>query len=297
MLLLGRAGNSSTVGLSVAWPSSFQIVCLEFATAARRKVLELLSNEISSSGRADLTIEEGVQVRADNVDDWAESGGVLLNDIERLRGGDRTIVTSSLQDTLGFHDKVGHFGSCSETSKDCFIACDDHFDHAPVSIRTPLGQVVELIVRSSHAFAIDEDAEDHLHTNCFAGCANILRTLAVRGVNAHRREALGFDAVDVIAHFVSGLATAVGCVRGVGHGPFVSGRCTWRADRTLWGFWLRCWLGGRAWRLFRFSWRLGWSGRRRWRLDCVLWWWRLSGRCWLWRCCWSRRLGCRCCRA
>lgn len=94
--LVVGAWASITVALTRAGPSGLQ-VDTALARAEAINNLELGGNEAASLGSSHGRVEEGVDVAADNVNDLAEDAGILLPDIQRLRGGDWTRVAGTLE--------------------------------------------------------------------------------------------------------------------------------------------------------------------------------------------------------
>jgi hypothetical protein len=221
-LLVGLAWHSITIAAASAWPTALQVV--RSLAASSLDDGELAEDERTGPGGGDGGGEEGLDVGGGNVDDTAEGRGVLLDDVDGFRGGDRAGIASTAPGTLGLGDESSKIRGRAVTVEDSFVTNDNHGNVSPVAGGTPGGDLVDLAPGSTKTLGVDEDTDDDLEAMGLGGSTNVNEAAAVSGIKADGGETVRSDLGKIGIDVRSGLALASGGVRGVGHGPLVA---TW----------------------------------------------------------------------
>lgn len=269
--LLLQTWAGCTVAATSGWPSDLQVDAL-LTWAEAVDDIELVLGELTTGLGSNVTVEEWVDVGAQNVDNVAESTGVLLEDVQWLSGGDWAIVSSSAEDLLGVGNEGSKLTWRAETSEESLVTDDNKGDDVPVWER---GKVINLWLSSWDTIGLDEDTNNQVEAVLLASVGNVLETVAVSlvsGVETNGRETLGLD-IGKIGRDLSGtLALTINGVWSIGKSPVVSVvteswavGCRWWSNLLLllWNNWS---LDDWSW----LNWSWGW------------WWW------WWWRWSWSR---------
>ena len=221
-LLLRRARNGSTVGVTSAGPTALEVVS-GLARALGGNEVKLTLDEATSALSGDGTVEERLDVSSDNVDNAAEGMGGLHEDVEGFGGGDGAGVSSALDSTLDGADEACEALGGSEVVEDSLVTDDNHDDQGPVVVTaTPVDNVGDLALGAINTAAVDEHTNDQLNADGLSGSTDVLETRAVSGVQADGGEALGLDHRDISEDLTGTLAVACLSVRGIGHSPLLA---------------------------------------------------------------------------
>ena len=216
--LLDWARDGLAVGAAGGRPAGLEVEHV-LAAAQLSEDLHLLLGEGAALLGGDFSVEEGVDVGADDVDDGAEHLGVLLPDVERLGGGDVALVAGLAEGLLGGGDEVGEGAGVGAAAEDGLVADDDEVDDVPLA---PLDGLGDLLAGDVDAAGGDEDADDHVEPVLLAGAADGLQGVAVGGVDADGGEAGSLDGGDAVVDLTLRHALAVLSVGGEGDAPLVA---------------------------------------------------------------------------
>lgn len=91
-------------------PPSLQVVGI-LARAKCSSNIELATGKLSGLTGLNIGVEEGVDVKTNNIDGVAKGSGVRLPDIEWLGSGDWTIIFTGPEGSLGGLDEGSEFSS------------------------------------------------------------------------------------------------------------------------------------------------------------------------------------------
>lgn len=140
-------------------PPSLQVVRFFPARAQRRQFVEGGGDKGPRGVGGGAAVEEGVDVCGGDVDDGAEGGGVLLEDVHGFGGGDGAGVAGGGEGGFGLAEEGGQGVGGAEVVEDGFVANDDHFYGAVVAVR-PFDDGADLFGRDGDAGVGDEDTQD-----------------------------------------------------------------------------------------------------------------------------------------
>jgi hypothetical protein len=229
-LLVLRAGNGSSVGVTGAGPSDLGDVgtLLSGLGADLGGLSELLDGEVTSHVGGDGAGEVGVNLAGEDVDVVAESGAVLLPGADGLGGGNGNVLgeTSALKGLTAVVDVATEGGGVAVAVEDALVTDDEHGDAVLGGL---VLDVVELLVGiggertlATGTATLEEDAVDDLEAVLLALGNDVLEDTAVGAVGADSGEAHLGDVLDVALDLILALALAVRGVGSVGHGPLVA---------------------------------------------------------------------------
>ena len=135
-------------------------------------------------------VEEGVDIGGQEVDDGAQGGGVGLEDVHGLGGGDGARVARRAEGRFGAGDESRQAARVAVAVEDGLVAHDEHF-HGGVVPPGPGRDVGDLAARAGDARVGDEDAQHEFQAQGFGRVGGVGETVAVRAVETHGGEALG----------------------------------------------------------------------------------------------------------
>lgn len=212
--LLDGAGDGKAVGVTTVGPTSLQVDSRRIqGRADTGQEVELLLDEATGVERADLGVEEGVNIATNNGDSTAENAAVLLPDVQRLSGGDMASVSALLEGRLGRGDESGERVDVNPTVHEGLVTDDNQVDNVPLG---PLDEGINLGLSSGDAGLVDVDTDDKLQTDSLSGNTDVLEAVAVSGVDTNSVEATGLDLSNVLLDVALALALAIAGVRRVG---------------------------------------------------------------------------------
>jgi hypothetical protein len=185
-LLLRDTRASGTVAGTSRRPSSLQ-VDTSLARAKGINNRELGSDEGTSGTSVNVSVEERMNVAADNVNDSAENAGICLPDVERLSGGAWSRVSSASERGLARRDEGCELASGSVSGENTLVSDNDEFNERPF---TPCNDVSDLLSSSRNTGLRNEDTKDHLEAGSLASSTDVLETRAVSAVDTDGGEAL-----------------------------------------------------------------------------------------------------------
>lgn len=158
--LLTRTWASLSVASTSRRPSGLEVDA-RLARAEGIDDSELRSGELTSGCSIDVSVEEGVDVAAYNVDSATEVGGVCLPDIEGLGGGAWTGVASRGEGRLDAGDEGRELAGGAVACEDGLVSDDDELNEGEL---TPADNIGNLLGGTRDTGAGDEDTEDDFQT-------------------------------------------------------------------------------------------------------------------------------------
>lgn len=188
-LLLGHTRASGTVAGTSRRPSSLEIDT-SLARAKGVNNRELRSDEGTSGTSVNVSVEERMDVAADNVNDSAESAGIFLPDVERLSGGAWSRVSGASERGLARRDEGCELAGGSVSGENTLVSDNDEFNERPF---TPCNDVSDLLGGARNTSLRNEDTEDHLEAGSLASSTDVLETRAVSAVDTDGGESLRLD--------------------------------------------------------------------------------------------------------
>ena len=216
--LLLQARTRRAIAVALMRPAGLEIVDVGLAIAVAGQGGKGGGDEGAGSGSGGLRVEEWVDVAADDVDDGAEGGEVVVEDVHGLGGGDGACVAGAAERGFDLRDEGGERGPAAEVVEDGLVADDDHLDLRVVA-REVGRDVGDLAFGGADAGAGDVDAQHEFEAVGGGGGADVGQAVAVGGVDADGGEAFGRDGGHVGGDVGLRFAGAGRGVGAVGHAP------------------------------------------------------------------------------
>ncbi|KAF2146636.1 uncharacterized protein K452DRAFT_336865, partial [Aplosporella prunicola CBS 121167] len=227
-LLVGAGNGRVVVARRRVRPASLQVEHVGQVGVVGAHLLgqlELVQDEVTRLLGNTVGVEEGLRVDTDHVNGLAEVlVGLLLQHVESLGGSELLDGKTGLGDRgPDGHDELAELGGGAPLVEDGLVTHDNQLDKLPVAaLRTPLGELGDLLLGLLDSVLVNVDADDHLQVVLLASGTNVDETVAVGGVHTDGGETLVLDGLDVLHDVVGLLALAVGAVGSVGDGPLVA---------------------------------------------------------------------------
>lgn len=226
-LLVLRAGNGSTVGVTALGPADLSdVLALGGSTGADLGgLLELLGSEVTSLLSGDGGGKVRVDLDGEDVDVVAESSAHRLPGTDGLSGGDgnvgwETAVTELLADIVDVGTEIS---SVAVAVEHALVTNNDHGDGVLGGVVLDVLELgVGVVGEGSLATSLEEDAVDDLQAILLALGNDVLEDAAVGAVRTDGGEAHLGDLLDVALDLITALALAVLSIGSVGNGPLVS---------------------------------------------------------------------------
>lgn len=257
LLLLGLAGDGSAVGVTARGPANLgdELALGGSLGADLGGLLELLHSEVTGLGGGLATVEVGLDLGGEDVDDVAERATVLLPSGDGLGGGDGGSEAGGGPLGLDGSDVRGEGTGVSAVARDILVADNEHGDAVLGGAADDGLQLLVGTLGAGGSCGIEEDAVDDLHAVLLRSRDDVLENTAVGAVDTDGNVAEAGDLANVGGNLRLGLAVTALGVGGVGDGPLlaiglVPGTRAVRGGAGLAG------LGGRS------SSVAGWLGRR-----------------------------------
>ena len=221
--LLLFTGASLSIRLSCTRPSGLQVVRLQPGTDLLQQ-RKLLRDKSSSIGRSHICIEEGMDIRRRGIKHRTQRAPVLLQNIDRLRSGDRPSIPRRSERSLAFRDEGREVACAGVAIEDGFVPNDNHlYARKAFSLFGPLDDLINLFLRGGDPGFGDEDAENDLEAMRGSRGTDVRKAAAVRAVKADTGEAFAGDGSDVAGYGGCGFAVSAAGVGAVRHAPLGAG--------------------------------------------------------------------------
>lgn len=224
LLLLLLAGHGRLVGRPAGRPANLgdELALGGGAGAHLGGLLELVGGEVTGLGGSLAAVEEGLDLRGEDVDVLAPRAAVLLPGGDGLGGGDGRSETGGGPLLLDVGEVAGEGTGVAAVAGDVLVT-DDH--HGDAVLGGALDDVLELLVGTlgtGGGGGVEEDAVDDLEAVLRAGGDDVLEDTAVGAVDTDGGVTKTSDLANVLLNLGLGLAVTSGGVGGVGDSPLVT---------------------------------------------------------------------------
>lgn len=201
-LLLRACAGQAIALVRVRWPPSLQVDAgLAWAELIDDGELALDEDTCMLSGG--VSVEEGVDVSADHVNDIAEEITVLLPDVQGLGECAWTLVAGTLESGSAGRDESCEVAGGTDLAADSFVSNDNKLDKTPLS---PGDDFSDLLLGTGDSVVfVNEYTQDDLQLDILIGASgsDVSERAAVCAVNTDSQESFGLDQGNVFLDFFS----------------------------------------------------------------------------------------------